>query len=269
MTDEVQQVAAPETAAPAAPRPTPAWDPEIESIAREWGWKSPEEWKGEPSPGYIDNPERYVEKYERLPVVQKLKKEIQETRRLSEKTQEALSRTFERELQTRMAELQAQKVQAVEVGDVDKFKAIERQQAELSKQAAEIPQAPKQEAVPPDHRAAIDQWSVGKDWFKTDPIKTQAAVVLYGQAQQQGLSDPKAILAFVDQEMSKRFADMAPKQAVTPVEAGLTFGGGSQASSFDKLPKDAKDAFQRFVKQGLFKDTKEGRAAYAEDYNAA
>lgn len=264
MTDEVQQVAAPETAAPETPRPTPAWDPEIESIARDWGWKSPEEWKGEPTPGYIDNPERYVEKYERLPVVQRLKKEIQETRRLSEKTQEALSRSFERELQSRMAELQAQKVQAVEVGDVDKFKAIERQQAELSKQAT------KQEAdVTPDHRVAIEQWSVGKDWFRNDPVKTQAAVVLYGQAQQQGYSDPKAILAFVDQEMSKRFADMAPKQAVTPVEAGLTFGGGSQATSFDKLPKDAKDAFQRFVKQGLFKDTKEGRAAYAEDYNAA
>lgn len=271
MTDEVQQVAAPETAAPEPA--APAWSPDAEQEARALGWKSPDEWQGNIPAGYIDNPERYLQRAESFTPFRKVKERLDEVERKAEerlrKMETTLSRTFERELQTRMAELQAQKVQAVEVGDVDKFKAIERQQAELSKQAAEIPQAPKQEAVPPDHRVAIDQWSVGKDWFRTDPIKTQAAVVLYGQAQQQGLSDPKAILAFVDQEMGKRFADMAPKQAVTPVEAGLTFGGGSQATSFDKLPKDAKDAFQRFVKQGLFKDTKEGRAAYAEDYNAA
>jgi hypothetical protein len=170
-------------------------------------------------------------------------------------------------MQSRMAALQAEKVKAVEVGDVEAFKDIERRQADLTKQAA-----PQPEAVPPDHRSAIDQWRVGKDWFgqDKDKVKTTAAVTFYGEAQQQGLSDPKAILAFVDQKMAATFADLAPKNpASAPVEAGLTFGGGATASGFEKLPKDAKDAFQRFVKQGLFQDTKDGRAAYAEDYNAA
>jgi hypothetical protein len=49
----------------------------------------------------------------------------------------------------------------------------------------------------------------------------------------------------------------------------LTFGGGnSSAGAFDKLPKQAKDAYLRFVERGVYdKDTKENRAQYAEDYN--
>ena len=261
MSDEQTQVAAPETAAQA-----PAWNPDIEQEARALGWKSPDEWQGDVPAGYIDNPERYLQRAESFTPFKKLKERLDEVARMSEKTQEALSKTFQRELQSRMAQLQEQKVKAVEVGDVAEFQRLEKQQAELNKQAAEVP---KTEAVPPDHRLAIDQWRVGKDWFQKDRVKTTAAAEFYGEAQAQGISDPKAILAYVDQKMAGTFADLAPKAAVTPVEAGLTFGGGATASGFDKLPKDAKDAFQRFVKQGLFQDTKEGRAAYAEDYNAA
>lgn len=268
MSDEQTQVAAPETAAPQQTQ-APAWTPDIEQEARALGWKSPDEWQGEVPAGYIDNPERYLQRAESFTPFKKLKERLDEVARMSEKTQEALSKTFQRELQSRMAQLQEQKVKAVEVGDVAEFQRLEKQQAELNKQAAEVPQA-KTDAVPPDHRSAIDQWRVGKDWFQKDRVKTTAAVEFYGEAQAQGISDPKAILAYVDQKMAVTFADLAPKQpASAPVEAGLTFGGGATASGFDKLPKDAKDAFQRFVKQGLFQDTKEGRAAYAEDYNAA
>jgi hypothetical protein len=153
----------------------------------------------------------------------------------------------------------------VEVGDVAEFQRLEKQQAELVKEARQPQQ---QDAVPPDHRAAIDQWRVGKDWFQKDKAMTVDAVQFYGEAEAQGYSDPKAILTYVDQKMAAKYATLAPKQSA-PVEAGLTFGGNAAASGFEKLPKDAKDAFQRFVKQGLFQDTKEGRAAYAEDYNAA
>lgn len=267
MTEEVQ-TAAPETAAPQESQ-APAWNPELETEARALGWKSPDEWQGDIPAGYIDNPERYLQRAESFTPFKKLKERLDEVARMSEKTQDALSKTFQRELQNRMAELQEQKVKAVEVGDVAEFQRIEKQQAELTKEAQQPQQ---QDAVPPDHRAAIDQWRVGKDWFGQgkDQIKTTAAVKFYGEAQEQGYSDPKAILAFVDQKMAATFADLAPKNpASAPVEAGLTFGGNAAASGFEKLPKDAKDAFKRFVDKGLFPDTKEGRAAYAEDYNAA
>jgi len=265
MTEEVQTA----QAAPDAPAQAPAWNPELETEARALGWKSPDEWQGDIPAGYIDNPERYLQRAESFTPFKKLKERLDEVARMSEKTQEALSKTFQRELQTRMTQLQAEKVKAVEVGDVAEFQRLEKQQAELNKQAAEVPQAPSN-AVPPDHRAAIDQWRVGKDWFQKDKAMTVDAVQFYGEAEASGYSDPKAILAYVDQKMAAKYATLAPKQAASAtVEAGLTFGGNAAASGFEKLPKDAKDAFQRFVKQGLFQDTKEGRAAYAEDYNAA
>lgn len=269
MTEETQ-VTAPQADAPTPDNnPAPqAWTPDVETEARALGWKSPDEWQGAIPAGYIDDPKRYLERAESFTPFKKLKERLDEVARMSEKTQDALSKTFQRELQSRLAQLQEQKVKAVEVGDVAEFQRLEKQQAELNKQAADVPQ--QSSDVPPDHRAAIDQWRVGKDWFQKDRVKTTAAVEFYGEAQAQGYSDPKAILAYVDQKMAGTFADLAPKQpASAPVEAGLTFGGGATASGFDKLPKDAKDAFQRFVKQGLFQDTKEGRAAYAEDYNAA
>ena len=109
-----------------------------------------------------------------------------------------------------------------------------------------------------------------RPWFKKDRVKTAAATALYDEAQQSGLTDPAAILSYVDKEMAKQFADLAPKQpATTMVEGGLTFGGGSQASAFEKLPKEAKESFQRFVARGVVEDTKEARAQWAKDYDDA
>lgn len=271
MTDDTTTAPAdtPDTA-PVAPQ----WSPEAETLAREWGWKSTDEWKGEPPPGFIDNPERYVERFDKLPPVKKLQEKLADQERKTEerlrKIEAVTSKALERERASYTAQieaLKAQKLQAVETGDVEAFKALDRREAALTQAVAEP--APKADGVPPDHKAAIDQWSVGKDWFRNDAIKTQAAVVLYGQAQNKGLSDPKAILAYVDAEMAKTFASPAqPQQQQSMVDPGLTFGGQS-ADPFAKLPKDAKDTFQRFVKQGLFTDDKAGRAAYAEDYNAA
>jgi hypothetical protein len=127
--------------------------------------------------------------------------------------------------------------------------------------------------VPPDHKVAIDGWAVGKDWFRTDPVMTQAAVTYYGEAQGKGITDPNAILKYVDNQIAKKFRiegvpvaeQMTASQTVTP---GLSFGAPT-ADAFSKLPRDAQETFKRFVAKGLFTDDKAGRAAYVEDYNDA
>ena len=263
MTEEVTQAAPVE--APAQVE-APKWSPDVETEARALGWKAPDEWKGEIPSGYIDDPNRYLERAENFTPFRKLKEQNAEALR---KIEAVAARQVERERQAHqdaLSKIKAEKVAAVEVGDIDAYKAADAREEALRKQA---PDAPKPEAVPDNHRVAIEQWSVGKDWFKRDPIMTQAAAVLYGQAQAEGLTDPQAILAKVDAEMAKRFTTLAKPAPVETVEAGLTFGSASQSSPFEKLPKDAKEAFRRFVEKGVFKDTKEDRAQYAEDYNAA
>lgn len=266
MTEEVT-LAAPVEAPAQVDAPAPKWSPDVEAEARALGWKPPDEWKGDlPPAGIIDDPARYLERAENFAPFRKLKEQNAEALR---RIEAVAAKQVERERaahQEALAKIKADKIAAVEVGDIDAYKALEKREEAVRSQAPDA----KSEAVPDNHRAAIEQWSVNKPWFKADPIKTQAAAIIYGQAQQSGLTDPGAILAYVDREMSKQFADLAPKATpVETVEAGLTFGSGSVASPFEKLPKDAKDAFRRFVEKGVFKDTKEDRAQYAEDYNAA
>lgn len=266
MTEETTTQTAPSEAA--VQTDAPKWAPEVEQEARALGWKPPDEWKGDAPPsGIIDDPTRYLERAENFAPFRKLKEQNAEALR---RIEAVAAKQMERERANHAAELasiKAQKAAAVETGDIEAYTALERKEDKLREAA---PDAPKQTAVPDDHRSAIEQWSVDKTWFKKDPVMTQAAAVLYGQAQADGLTDPKAILARVDREMAEKFSALAPKSLkVEAVEGGLTFGSSSVASPFEKLPKDAKDAFRRFVEKGVFKDTKEDRAQYAEDYNAA
>lgn len=265
-----EQTATPEAATPDAAK----WTPDTETEARALGWKAPDEWKGEIPSGYIDDPSRYLERAESFAPFRKIREKMSEMEKTTQDVLHRIEATATKQIERERAEskaaieaIKAQKLQAVEVGDTDTFKALDRREDQIR---AGMQDQAKPSAVPDNHRTAIEAWSQEKPWFKADPIKTQAAVILYGQASQRGMSDPAAILAFVDSEMGKQFADMAPKRpASESVEAGLTFGAGpSQTGGFEKLPKDAKDAFRRFVDKGVFKDTKEDRLQYAEDYNA-
>ncbi len=267
MTEEVTQAAPSEAAVTEPTTPAPKWAPDVETEARALGWKAPDEWKGEIPSGYIDDPNRYLERAESFAPFRKLREQTNDALR---KVEAVAAKQLERERAAHaneLATIKAQKAAAVETGDIDAYKALDKQEDKLREAA---PDVPKQSAVPDNHRVAIEGWSVNKPWFKKDRVKTQAAAVIYGEAQAEGLTDPSAILARVDAEMARQFAELAPKPApVESVEGGLTFGSSSVASPFEKLPKDAKDAFRRFVEKGVFKDTKEDRAIYAEDYNAA
>jgi hypothetical protein len=261
------------------PAEAPKWAPEVENEARALGWKAPDEWKGEVPGSYIDNPERYLERAENFAPFRKVKEQLKGEQAKAEerlrKVETALSKAFERDraaLLTQIEQIKAEKVAAVEVGDVDRFKALEKREDALRKDAEAPQEQPQQRQpeVPQEHRTAIDTWRVDKPWFQTDAIKAQAAVIYYGEAEAKGIREPQAILRYVDMQMAKQFRDIGEQVAAkSQVEAGLTFGGGSTASAYDKLPADAKEAFKRFAAKGIFPDTKEGRAAYAEDYNAA
>jgi hypothetical protein len=260
MTEETQ--AAPE----AAPVEAPRWAAETEQEAKALGWKAPDEWKGDIPPGYIDNPEKYLERAESFTPFRKLKEKLHETESKFDQRFSKLEAVSARALERKIAEIQTAKLAAVETGDVEGYKALEQQQANLAREA----EAPS--AVPNDHKTAIDRWAVGKGWFKTDKVMTQAAVVLYGEAQEKGITDPTAILSYVDDQMGKKFrieGEPVVKHMNQAVSPGLTFGAPAGADPFSKLPADAKKDFARFVAKGWFTDDKAGRAAYAEDYNAA
>ena len=128
----------------------------------------------------------------------------------------------------------------------------------------EQPQGPAREVV---------EYQQQNDWAK-DPVLWQEAI----QAVNYGLSsgalqtpDPKAQLEFAERTMRAKYPHLfqapAPRQRVDG--GGLASGPAAGRSAFDKLPSEAKAAFERFVKQGVFANTKKDREEYASDYNAA
>lgn len=268
MTEQTTEQAAPvEAAVPENATPSATWSPDVEQEARALGWKAEDEWKGEKPAGYIPDPVRYLERAESFAPFRKLKEQNAEALR---RIEAVAAKQVERDRAAHAAELarvKAEKAAAVETGDVEAYKALDKQEDRLREAA---PEAPQKSAVPDNHRAAIENWSVDKPWFKKDQSMTIAAANFYGEAQADGLTDPQAILKFVDRRMGETFTQLTPKAARdSTVESGLTLGGGAKPGAFETLPRDAKDAFQRFVQRGVIEDTKEARAQWAEDYNAA
>ena len=268
MTDETQGG---ETVTEAPPR-----DLEVESEARALGWKSPDEWKGEVPSGYIDDQKRYLERAEGFTPFRNIKAKLSEVEKQADdrlrRIEAAASKMIERERASHAEELarvKAEKIAAFEAGDRDRFDALEAKQEKL--------QSFTPDPTPEPGMQEVEAWAKDRPWFGTqaaefDPIMTNAAGLLWGEAAGKGMKDPKQILAYVDKRMAEsfphKFAAAAPAPArQSAVEGGLTFGGNG-GGGFASLPKTARDAFDRFVSQGVFKDSKEDRDTYYKDYSA-
>lgn len=257
MTEQIEQPA--ETPAEAA---QPAWAPEIEEEARALGWKSRDEWTGDIPPTYIDDPQRFVDRWSNTTPVKKLREQLASQQEAMKRIESATEKMFRLERERNAAELarvKAEKLEAVETADKDRYQALEKREAELMKEA------PKDEDP---HAKAAGEWVKSQDWWNKDKIKTAAAVVLHNEALASGITDPAKALKFVEDGLAERFSPKPePKPEGGTVIGGLTLGGS--ADPFDKLPREAKEAFRRFVQKGTFKDTKEDRAQYVEFYNEA
>lgn len=251
----------------------PDWSPEEEQEARDLGWKSPDEWKGDLPAGYIDNPKDFNEWQNRIPGVRMLKARLGEfeTRFETEiqKVASVAAKAVEKErtrLQSKLDEVLAEQERAVEEGDTEAFRALRQKENSIRGELSE----PKSDDVPADHKAAIDGWVSGKDWFRKDAVMTQAAVTLYGEAQSQGMTDPAKILQHVDARLKEEFPHKfgeKPKRTQPPVSEGLSLGARRAPDGYDSLPDTAVQGFKELVRKGVFQDTAEDRKEYAEMYN--
>lgn len=273
VTDEVQEES---EVQPEAPQP--AWNREDEEEARLFGWKSPDEWQGEKPEGYIDNPQEFLDRVQRSRIFKTMQDKLSQTesasREQARKLEEMNARALERQkaqYEQQMQQIVAAQRSAVLDGDTERFDALEKQKSEM-KPPQEQPQQP---SVPPEVASYKEQ----NDWAK-DPVLWQEAV----QAVEFGLKsgalqtpDAKAQLEFAERTIRTKYPHLfqteeksqrkTPPQTVDP--GGLAQGIGRKAGAFSKLPADAKAQFQRYVSEGLFEDTKEGREEYANEYNAA
>jgi len=273
--DDIPQGAHGEAGAEEAP--APSWSPEDAEEARAFGWKSPEEWRGDKPDTYIDDPAQFLDRLSRSRPFRVMQDRLEEQAEAARKTQAVAQKALEAQraqYEDRIRALQGQKMQAVESGDVKGYEAISKN-IEALRQAA--PEAAPQQAGPDPY---IEQYMASEEgkWLEDPALKQTAAQIIDLAPHVQSMPAPQQV-AYAKSELSKMFPDKfaapapkpTPRPRTSPVEAG-SLAGGRGGDEFSKLPADAKEAFAKQKAQGFFEhlgDEKAAKAFYAKEYNNA
>jgi hypothetical protein len=239
---------------------------EVEARAREDGWVPQDEFRG-PEDQWR-SAEEFVERGEEILEIN--------AERANKRADKAEARTAELEktvadfggwrervesqaYQRAVAQLEGQKRAAVEDGDTESFDAAARAQAEIP-----VPDA--RPATDPQ----VEQWYPQNEWYGGDLEMTEYADRIAGAVKtHRGGISGVALMDAVKAEVKTKFPDKFknPRREAAPaVENGNGTAPRGREKGFASLPDSAKQTFTRFVKEGIFEDTKEDRAEYFGDY---
>lgn len=255
-----------------APQPVEKdWSEDEEAEARQLGWKSPDEWKGERPPGYIDNPKDFLTRLENMTPFRKMREQMEERARKLEATFEAARRRDldrqQAEHDQRMQALLARQRKAVEEADTETFDQLTQMREQLEKQ--------RPDAEPQPQGDPLESFYGNHEWLK-DPIMRDAGAKAIDTAFKQGelppSADTKTQVEYAEAHVRRYFPHLfkteeQPKPK--PKVDGGGLGANRKRTGFDTLPKDAREVFMRQVQKGIFKDTKEDREFFFNEYQNA
>lgn len=227
----------------------------VEDLASEMGWRPHDQWKGDPAAW--------------KPADEFMRNTVSVNRNLSTKlrnVEEQLSNIArtnaamtERALAEQRQKLLAERQQAFEDGDADKFNAVDKQLTELKPVA--------QPNIPPPE---VQDFMARNEWFNRDQDATNWAVNKTAELAKQGIS-VAGQLQIVEREARNLFPELFPAPDVKPKAAPLNTpgnrgGGKPAAKTFAALPAEAKAAALEYEKKGISRD--EYARIYFEDQEA-
>lgn len=223
-----------------------------EAEAREQGWKPLSEFKG-PDDKWTD-PRTFVEKGEKITGILKSRLDRQEKEiadlRLANKEfgdyQQSLRQKDREKAQARIAELEAQRAEAINNGDGTEFTRLDRQ---INEVRTDI------ESPPNGRDVSVEQaWVAENDWYGKDATLTAFADGVTGMVEAEGYQG-KARLDEIARRTRETFSDRFEnpnRQGSNDVDAGGDVETQDRtAHTFENLPPDAQAACDRFVAQGL------------------
>lgn len=246
---------------------------DYEAKAASLGWVPEDEWRGDPDK-WIDA-RSFVEKGEQVvPILRennrKLEREIADLKKNMNSFVEHQRKVTEREIESRIKALKAEKKDAMTDLDHDRVMQIDEDLAELSEEKKAVSAAsPKPVADP-----AIIDFVERNQWFNTNAEMRSDAVALSNAFRHANPNaDIAAELAYVEKKMRKEypeaFGQAQRREPPQSVEGGGGGRGNGKRTSYSDLPQDAVSEFKGFVRMGAFKDTKEDRDKYAREYFGA
>jgi hypothetical protein len=257
----------PEGAEP--PEPAPQVDPEAEADARKYGWKPKEEFTLDPE-GWV-SADRFLE----LPSTQRkmtqdinrrLEKELKDRDERLERIQATsaeavtIARRQERErYEAQLAQIAAEKRQAVEVGDGARYDQLTVQERQIR------PPAIDQAAPSPQVHPVVAEAIKATPWMQDPDAYRFAQMAINDSPEVQRLPAAKQI-AWAEKKVREHFPEHFPEQPVKPQFSKVDGGGlghiGKRGKGPDDLPAEARKVGQDFVTEGIFKSLDEYAASY-------
>ncbi len=247
----------------------PEFAPEVIEQATKYGWKSPDDWKGEEPPNGFMRPDEFLARPAvQLKVTQDKFDEFRatteatlaETRETNERMKAMYDEAAERRRADHQAELdriKAERAQAYADVDVDKLQDLDRQQEQLKPVETE--------AQKPVDSPEIAAFKAKHSWFETDLYARGKAIEIAGTVANVG-GDWAAQQAAVEREMPRLMPHLFEKpkaqQTTSKVDGGGLAHLGGGGKGFDSLPPDARQQAEADVAEGLFKSKEDWAKFY-------
>jgi hypothetical protein len=260
MSEELQQVAVEDVAPPpnmevdgevAAP---PEVDEETLAEAKRQGWVPQEDYNG-PEDKWVDA-DTFVKKGKEINALLRkdnefLKREVSEMKSTMMEFKKFHADTEKRAYDRAMLDLREQKKEAIAAGDGEKVLQVDDAIDELKIARKEEKIVAPQQTIDP----AFISWQEDNRWFGKDTELTAEANLIGEVVKRQ---NPALIGSDFLEEVTKRVKRMYPEKFTNanrnkpnPVEGSTAKPAGSRGKGFNDLPPEAKQACQKFEKQGL------------------
>ena len=230
---------------------------DYEGEARAHGWTPKDEFRGDPA-RWVDSETFAKRADEVMPFLKKqnaaLKREMDDLKKTVKQASSHFEKSEERAYQRALSDLEAKHTEAVETGDTRAASAAVKEMRALEQPAKAEPVNEAQA------KQELADWVENTGWYGADEQKTKYADLqadLMGPAPEYPGGQSKWLADLAD-KVERKFA--APKPAITN-------GGGRPAArgnghSFNDLPAAAKQACDKFIKQGIIKTRDQYVASY-------
>lgn len=244
-------------------------DPEIVERAIKYGWKSPDDWKGDPPEQGFVSPEDYLEKpHVQVKILREqneaLSKSVQEIEARSKDTYDRMDKMYREAAERRKEAHEAEKARIREEMRVAASEADTERYETLEKEYDNLP--PPETA---DDGFDLAGWKAANPWLDTDPLAKAYALAVANQvAGVGGGAEQQATAA--EREVRKRFPELFEKaEAPPPPKPSRVDGGGLAAlsgkSMGDRLPPEALAQAKVDVADGLYGSVNDWAKVYFED----
>lgn len=260
-----------EEAAPEVkPDDAPKVDPEIEADARKYGWKPKDDFTLAPE-GWVD-----AERFLQLPQTQvkmlrdnsrNLERSLKDSEERFSKI-EGMSRAAiekvrdqeRRSYEAKLSELESKKRAAVEIGDIDAYDQLSREQSGIKQ--PEAAEARQQEA--PKIDPSVSKYMAENAWTK-DPVAFRFAFNAIENAPEVKTLPAARQVQWAEKRVREFFPELFPeekRQTARVDGGGVGFAGRGREKGADDLPAEARKQAEEYVKEGVFKNV----AEYAKEY---